>query len=166
VLSIIQALDGTPGKYFASATHLLVKDREQLVITPKDLGVFGSYDINQEDSVFTAAGLNLQLRTLAAADYKIPKGRHIAVLDLNQLQFPLKIRPWKEGDWFVPLGMNGKKKISDFLINEKVPANLKPQIKVLTSDKSIVWIIGHRLDNRFKVTDKTENVLEIEVRNQ
>jgi tRNA(Ile)-lysidine synthase len=66
----------------------------------------------------------------------------------------------------VPLGMNGKKKLSDFFINEKIPVNLKSRIMVLTSDKSIVWIIGHRLDNRFKVTEKTEQVLELELQNK
>jgi tRNA(Ile)-lysidine synthase len=60
--------------------------------------------------------------------------------------------------------MNGKKKISDFLIDEKVPVNLKPRVKVLTSDKSIVWVIGYRLDNRFKVTDKTERILEVNLK--
>ncbi|MGV3589832.1 MAG: tRNA lysidine(34) synthetase TilS [Adhaeribacter sp.] len=161
--AILETFEGISGKTFESATHVLVKDRDQLVITPKDLRVYGSFEINLTDEYFDQNGLKLKIHQLPAKNYKIPRSRNIAALDLNLLQFPLKIRPWKEGDWFVPLGMNGKKKLSDFFINEKIPVNLKSKIMVLTSDKSIVWIIGHRLDNRFKVTDKTEQVLELEV---
>lgn len=165
VLEIIGAFTATSGKKFESPTHLLVKDRDQLVITPRDLGLFGSYEIGENDTLLEGPGLRLELRQLPAEGYKIPRGRKIAALDHALLQFPLKVRPWKEGDWFVPLGMNGKKKISDFLIDEKVPANLKSRVMVLTSDKSIVWIMGYRLDNRFKVTGKTEKIVEIEIKN-
>ena len=161
VQEIIQAFTAIPGKTFASATHVLVKDREQLVITPKDLGVFGAYEIEPEATYLEVPGLKLHVKQVSAAEYQLPRSRKVAALDVNLLQFPLKIRTWKEGDWFVPLGMNGKKKISDFLISEKIPANLKSQVKVLTSDKSIVWVIGYRLDNRFKVTDKTADILEL-----
>ena len=161
--TIIAALDSESGKIFESATHTLVKDRHQLVITAKDLGAFGSYEIAAGQTEFKTSDIQLYFSTIPAPNYKINRTKKIAALDATLLQFPLKIRPWKEGDWFVPLGMNGKKKISDFLIDEKIPVNLKPQVKVVISDKSIVWVIGHRLDNRFKVTDKTEKVLEVRV---
>jgi tRNA(Ile)-lysidine synthase len=161
----VAAFASIPGKKFESPTHLLVKDREQLVLTPKNLGAFGSYEIQQDDAWLEYPGLKLQLQQLPAAGYKIPKSRKTAALDYQLLQFPLKVRPWKEGDWFVPLGMNGKKKVSDFLINEKVPANLKSRVLVVTSDKSIVWIVGYRPDNRFKVTEKTEKIWEMEIKN-
>jgi tRNA(Ile)-lysidine synthase len=165
VLEIVAAFSSISGKKFESPTHMLVKDREQLVITAKNLGIFGSYDIPEGVAEVNHPGLKMLLRELPAEGYKIPKGRKTAALDYGQLQFPLKVRPWKEGDWFVPLGMNGKKKVSDFLINEKVPANLKSRILVVTSDKSIVWIVGYRPDNRFKVTEKTEKILELEIKN-
>ena len=161
--AVLETFDGISGKTFESATHVLVKDRDQLVITPKDLRVYGSFEMNLEEEYFDQNGLKIKIQQQPADNYKIPRGRNIAALDLALLQFPLKIRPWKEGDWFVPLGMNGKKKLSDFFINEKIPVNLKSKIMVLTSDKSIVWIIGYRLDNRFKVTEKTEQVLELAV---
>ncbi|WP_026462865.1 tRNA lysidine(34) synthetase TilS [Adhaeribacter aquaticus] len=164
VQNIVESFTAISGKTFESPTHILVKDREQLVITGKNLGAFGSYEIAEETTIFEAEELMLGLARKEATGYKIPRSRKIAALDAELLQFPLKVRTWKEGDWFVPLGMNGKKKISDFLIDEKIPANLKPKIKVITSDKSIVWIIGYRPDNRFKVTDKTNTVLEIEIK--
>ncbi|MDQ4141252.1 MAG: tRNA lysidine(34) synthetase TilS, partial [Bacteroidota bacterium] len=161
--SIIPALEGESGKTFESPTHTLVKDRSQLVITPKDMVAFGSYEILASQTECLTPELRLSLSSLSALNYKINPNKKVAALDAGLLQFPLKVRTWKEGDWFVPLGMNGKKKISDFLIDEKIPVNLKPKVKVLTSGGSIVWVIGYRLDNRFKVTAKTEQVLEIRI---
>lgn len=85
----------------------------------------------------------------------------LAALDKDKLTFPLKIRKWKAGDWFCPLGMNKKKKLSDFMIDEKIPLNLKERVLVLSSGDSIVWVLGHRIDNRFKLTDKSREVLEV-----
>lgn len=163
VLELVQALDGQPGKQFHSPTHTLVKDRDQLVITPKDLSSFGSILLQQGDTTVEAGNYLFTLRYVDADQYKLRTKPHIAALDAGQLNFPLKLRTWQEGDWFVPLGMNGKKKISDFLIDKKVPANLKGQTLVLVSDQSIAWVVGQRLDNRFKVTDKTQQVVEITV---
>ncbi|WP_114781641.1 tRNA lysidine(34) synthetase TilS [Botryobacter ruber] len=161
VLELLEALESISGKQFDSPTHTLVKDRAQLVITPKNLSAFGSVAIAEGQTEVNEAHVHLQLRYVDAAQYKLNTKPHVAALDADLLKFPLKLRPWQEGDWFVPLGMNGKKKISDFLIDRKVPANLKPNVLVLTSEQSIVWVVGQRLDNRFKVTDKTERVLEV-----
>ncbi|MFD2248244.1 tRNA lysidine(34) synthetase TilS [Pontibacter ruber] len=161
VLELVEALDGLSGKQFDSPTHTLVKDRDQLVITPRNLSSFGSITIAEGQTEAEAGNLYFTIRSIAADKYKLNTKPHVAALDADQLRFPLKLRSWQEGDWFVPLGMNGKKKISDFLIDKKVPANLKSQTLVLVSDQSIAWIVGQRLDNRFKVTDKTERVLEI-----
>ena len=81
--------------------------------------------------------------------------------DLSKLKFPLSLRPWKEGDWFKPLGMKGKKKISDFLIDEKVARSEKEEILVLCSGENIIWVAGYRMDERFKVTSTTKRVFTI-----
>ena len=161
VLELGAALEGISGKEFYSPTHTLVKDRDQLVITPRNLNSFGSILIQEGATEAEASNLYFTIKYMAADEYKLNTKPHVAALDAEQLKFPLKLRAWQEGDWFVPLGMNGKKKISDFLIDKKVPANLKPQTLVLVSDQSIVWVVGQRLDNRFKVTDKTQQVVEI-----
>lgn len=161
VQELVAALAGISGKQFDSPTHTLVKDRDQLVITPRDISNFGSILIQEGDTSAEAGNLRFRITYAAAGDYKLNTKPHIAALDADQLRFPLKLRAWQEGDWFVPLGMNGKKKISDFLIDKKVPANLKAKTLVLVSDQSVAWVVGQRLDNRFKVTDKTERVLEI-----
>ena len=74
----------------------------------------------------------------------------------------MKLRPWKEGDKFCPLGMKGKKKLSDFMIDTKIPLNLKGQIRVLESGNEIVWVVELRLDDRFKITAETRHVYQIE----
>jgi tRNA(Ile)-lysidine synthase len=96
-------------------------------------------------------------------DFVVPTARKIACLDADKVRFPLQLRKWKEGDWFCPLGMNKKKLISDFLIDQKVPLNLKKDVYLLTSNGSIVWVMGMRIDDRFKVTDKTEKVILLKI---
>ena len=88
----------------------------------------------------------------------------MAALDQVKLQFPLGVRRLQPGDTFYPLGMQQRKKLSDFLIDNKVPRPLKAQVWVVTSGGAIVWVIGHRIDNRFKVTDSTQHVYEIRLK--
>jgi tRNA(Ile)-lysidine synthase len=165
VLDVAAALDAEPGKRFDSPTHTLVKDRDQLVITPKSLATFHTGKLDAGQPGFGNEVLQLAAQTLPVAGYKISPSPKVAALDLQTLKFPLRIRRWKEGDWFCPLGMTSKKKISDFLIDEKVPLNLKERVWVLLSGDSVAWIIGHRIDNRFKITDKTEQVYQLKMEN-
>jgi tRNA(Ile)-lysidine synthase len=162
-LDVAAALDAEPGKRFDSPTHTLVKDRDQLVITPKSLATFHTGKLDAGQAGFGNEVFQLAAQTLPVAGYKISTSPKVAALDWQTLKFPLRIRRWKEGDWFCPLGMTSKKKISDFLIDEKVPLNLKERVWVLLSGDSVAWIIGHRIDNRFKITDKTEQVYQLKI---
>jgi tRNA(Ile)-lysidine synthase len=94
----------------------------------------------------------------------VPTDPNIACLDADSLTFPLEIRKAQEGDWFCPLGMNSKKLISDFLTDKKVPVNLKKTTNLLLSKGSVAWIVGQRIDNRFKVSEKTETVMIFEIK--
>ena len=94
------------------------------------------------------------VRTLKDFEFKAS----VAAFDLDKLQFPLILRNWKKGDSFQPFGMKGRKKVSDFLIDNKVPLPLKNKVLVLTSNNKIVWLVGHRIDDRFKVTKKTKKI--------
>ena len=85
----------------------------------------------------------------------------IAQVDADRLQFPLTLRRWKEGDWFIPFGMTGRKKVSDFLIDAKVSLPEKQRQFVLLSGDDIVWLVGRRIDDRYRLTSGTENVLRI-----
>lgn len=154
-------LEAESGRYFDSPTHTLVKDRTALIITARNFQQYMSASIESGQQEFKNEFIHLEINEIAAEEFTIPTDASIACLDLQTLQFPLKLRKWKEGDWFCPLGMNKKKKLSDFFIDAKIPLNLKNQIWVLTSNGSIVWIVGKRIDNRFKVTDKTGQILQI-----
>ncbi len=88
-------------------------------------------------------------------------GSNVALIDADKLSFPLTLRKWREGDSFTPLGMSGRKKVSDFLIDEKVSMPEKERQFVLTSDGEIVWLLGRRIDERYKIDDESENILKI-----
>ena len=86
---------------------------------------------------------------------------HIAQVDADKLKYPLTVRRWQEGDWFIPYGMSGRKKVSDYLIDHKVPLPEKARQFVLLSGDEIVWLVGRRIDDRYRLTAETENVLRI-----
>ena len=91
----------------------------------------------------------------------LDQGENVALIDADKLQYPLRLRRWREGDWFQPFGMSGRKKISDYLIDKKVSMAQKSRQFVLLSGDDIVWVVGRRLDDRFAVTKRTERVLRI-----
>jgi tRNA(Ile)-lysidine synthase len=91
----------------------------------------------------------------------LDQGDNVALLDADKLQFPLKLRRWQDGDWFIPFGMTGRKKLSDYLIDKKVSLAEKRRQFVLVSGDDIVWVVGRRLDDRYAITRKTENVLRV-----
>lgn len=166
VNDIIRALDAEPGRKFFSSTHELIRDREALIIQP----------IKQKESFSTAVGLENEIISLPkdrqllmrkiknTADFKIPHQKNQAAIDLDKLKLPLKIRGWEQGDFFYPLGMKKKKKLSDFFTDIKYSYQEKKDVLILLSDNQIVWILEERLDNRFKITDETKNILLIEIK--
>ena len=85
------------------------------------------------------------------------------MVDADLLEKELQIKPWQPGDRFQPLGMTQFKKISDFLIDQKVPIRQKEAIMLVWSGDKVVWVVGHRLDNRFKITPSTQRIVEISV---
>ena len=104
---------------------------------------------------------DITLEKLPATDFKIIKKANVACIDINEIEFPLLMRKWKHGDYFQPVGMTGFKKVSDFFIDQKIPIHEKENTWLLCSGKKIIWIMGKRIDNRFKITEKTESILKI-----
>ena len=84
-------------------------------------------------------------------------------IDADKLKFPLILRKWREGDWFIPFGMKGKKKLSDFFTDEKYSLKDKDDAWLLVSGEDIVWIVGKRTDNRYRITDSSKNLIIIKL---
>lgn len=167
IMEIFSSINSPAGKTFLSASHELVKDRSDFVIKPKNiLDDFGTKEIDlnfENEAKISVQNSKLKItKEEISENLKLKTLKKTATLDFETLKNPLKIRKWKEGDWFCPLGMNKKKNISDFLNAEKVPLNLKKDVSVITSNGSIVWVVGYRIDNRFKITEKTKTMLLIE----
>jgi tRNA(Ile)-lysidine synthase len=163
---IITLLDSETGKYICSATHRILKNRNWLIITPltaakseiiiieegtKKMNFFP--DGNKEST--------LKFEITPATDFLLPASNLIACLDAKGIHFPLLLRKWKVGDYFYPLGMKKQKKLARFFIDQKLSKADKEKVWVLEMNKKIIWVIGHRIDERFKITDKTRSVLKI-----
>ncbi|WP_319229053.1 tRNA lysidine(34) synthetase TilS [Draconibacterium orientale] len=160
--AVYQSLETHSGKQFFSKTHRLVKDRDALFIQEHTDDEDRVYYI-EEDDMELFAPFDISIERLNANGFSIIKEANTACVDLEKVQFPLLMRKWKQGDYFQPLGMTGFKKVSDFFIDRKMPLHEKENTWLLCSGKNIVWIMGQRLDNRFKVTPSTKQVLKIEI---
>jgi tRNA(Ile)-lysidine synthase len=160
---VFQSLETDSGKQFYSPTHRLIKDREKLFITELADEEKRIYYIEKDDlGLFTP--FDITIEKLEKDEFEIVKNPNVACLDYNKLEFPLLIRKWRQGDYFQPLGMTGFKKLSDFFIDEKIPLHEKENTWLLCSGQKIVWIMGQRIDNRFKITPETRQILKIEIR--
>lgn len=160
---LCHALDNeATGKRFYSRNWVAVIDRHKIVVAA----------ISEDDDcemlvdrtmIRSYAGGSVLFYEYCDIDFieTLDMGDNVALLDADKLQFPLKVRRWREGDWFIPLGMSGRKKLSDYLIDKKVSLVEKSRQFVLVSGDDIVWVIGRRLDDRFCITKSTENVLKV-----
>ncbi|SHE84157.1 tRNA(Ile)-lysidine synthase [Mariniphaga anaerophila] len=160
ISQVFQSLNNFSGKQFLSKTHRLVKDREQLFITQLPENGKQVFYV-EEDETRLFEPLNLVVEKMPAENFQLEKSPDVACLDLDKLEFPLLIRKWQHGDYFQPLGMTGFKKLSDFFIDEKIPVHEKENTWLLCSGQKIVWVVGHRIDNRFKVTSATRQMAKI-----
>ena len=151
-----------PGKLLRSATHELSLDREELFLYPIPV-VFPELELPFGTPSFELPGGGYQL-TLGIPQGGIDRNPANAVFDLDCLEFPLQLRSWQEGDRFNPLGMQSEKKISDFLIDNKVPFALKKEVKVLVSGNKIAWVVGMRIADWAKVSPATQKCLHIQKR--
>jgi tRNA(Ile)-lysidine synthase len=152
--AIAKTLQGQSGKQFFSATHQLVVDREYILISP----------VKIENEVFVIAEktvdllIPLSLKFKITADKNIVLDSAIAKLDFEKLKFPLTLRKWQEGDKFMPLGMKKFKKLSDFFIDIKFSILDKQEQWLLCSGDDIVWVVGCRIDERYKLETDTKKV--------
>lgn len=160
IKDILNSHSATPGKQFKAGDHLLVKGRTcwRLYDSSKHSNVqlsipqCGQYSVGNQKFELSVFPIT--------PEFTIPKDPTIACLDADKIKFPLTIRNWQAGDYFCPIGMKkSKKKISDFFTDQKFSALQKKECLLLLSEDKIAWIIGHRLDDRFKITPFTQNIL-------
>lgn len=158
---VIELLDSETGRYIASLTHRIIKNRNWIIISPVQSGQAAHILIENTDHavVFEKGKLSFQLSQ--EAPFPVQQDKHIAWLDAAHITFPLLLRKWKTGDYFYPLGMQKKKKVARFLIDAKLSKTDKEQVWVIESNKKIVWIVGHRIDDRFKISPHTKQLLRI-----
>lgn len=161
---VYKSLDAGSGRQFYSSTHRLVKDREYLFVSELSEGEEKFYYIEENDMELFEP-FDISIDKLDACDFQIIKDQRVACIDADEIVFPLLIRKWQAGDYFQPLGMQGMKKVSDFFIDQKVPLHEKENTWLLCSGKKIVWVIGMRIDNRFKINSNTNRILKLEIRN-
>lgn len=163
IQQLVIQLDGESGKEFHSVTHRLIKDRNYLLITPKETPELQEFsiDINTTE-IHEPIHLNI-CNLQNKSNFLVSKEKHCIHIDFSKLEFPLTLRRWREGDTFYPFGMTQQKKISDFFIDTKLSKLEKEQSWLLVSGNEIVWVVGQRTDNRFRITHQTTEILELRI---
>jgi len=160
IAQITEQLNAESGKQFSSETYHLVKDRKYLIIYAKEQNSTDLYSISQTD-IELSEPISLKISKVTVnSDFEPSKESNCVHLDSSKLIFPLQLRRWKQGDTFYPFGMSKRKKLSDFFIDNKFSLQEKEQTWLLVSGNDIVWIVGKRVDNRFRVTNNTSEVIE------
>ncbi len=145
------------GRFLRSKTHRLIRDREHLLLQPWPLEEAGACEF----ALGTGSVLSPIRLTMEEVMQMGERSRHILYVDKETLNPVLRLRKWQKGDYFYPLGMDGKKKISKLYKDEKLDMIAKEGQWLLCSGDDIVWVVGLRADERFKVTDTTNTILKI-----
>lgn len=158
------SLDSQSGKTFYSPHFFLVKDRKYLFIKEKE-------NLEEENIFYIHSNEKIIRKPIHATieifskpeNFEMEKEKNIAYFDADKLSYPLIIRKWQKGDKFIPMGMNGTKKLSDFFSDNKLSIIEKQKIWLLCNEKDIIWIIGKRTDNKYKITPKTKNICRMKI---
>ena len=168
-------LDSESGRYVISAAggYRLLKNRNWLILSPLDMEDAAHILVEERDALvrcrdgvltFERVGLPASVGSPVAGTPRLgglDQGPLVALLDASRVRFPLLLRPWRKGDYFYPLGMRKKKKLSRFFIDNKLSVADKERVWVLEMDKKVIWVVGLRIDDRWKVGPGTRDVLRI-----
>lgn len=164
VSDVIKSLKNQSGKKFMSKTHQLIKDRNKLIISVLNNTENEEFEIKTLND-FSLLPFDLKAKFVLKETLKsIEKDKKFAYFDAAKINFPLRVKKWQKGDKFKPFGMKGVKKLSDFFIDEKLSLFEKENVWLLTLNNKIVWVVGYRIDDDFKLTEKTKQVLQLEIK--
>jgi tRNA(Ile)-lysidine synthase len=142
------------GKEFYSQKYLLLKDRDCFLLLPREAEKGADFwEIHEEDVEWITVD----------ASFEITKDRNTACFDAERLRFPLQIRPWRQGDKFMPFGMNQFQKLSDYFCAHKFTKPEKEKVRLLCSGEDVLWIVGHRTDHRYRITQATKKAVVVKL---
>lgn len=158
--TIYDLLAAQSGKKVIAGKHRLIRDRDVLLLTEHKVEVQEDFKVTRKDSLISIPGLTLIIDEASQLDIK---DNNVAFFDSDQLEFPLTVRKWKEGDIFYPYGMHGKKKISKYFKDNKFSTLDKESAWLLCSGENIIWIVGERTDNRYKIKSGTTKLVKFTV---
>jgi tRNA(Ile)-lysidine synthase len=154
----ITLLKSETGKYIQSATHRIIKNRSWIIISPIQSIEAQHILIEENDHQINFSNGLLSIEKRDIGTFKISVDPMVAQIDFSKITFPLLLRKWKAGDYFYPLGMQKKKKLGRFLSDQKLSITEKENVWVMAMDQKIVWVVGLRIDDRFKVSDTTQKI--------
>ncbi len=161
---ILESLHRESGRKFYSETHRLVKDREYLLISFLKANTEKLFYL-EENTATMNFPVQLSFEKMdRKPDFRFSSNPNVADLDADKLDYPLIIRHWREGEYFQPLGMSGLKKLSDFFIDEKYSIPEKESAWILSCGDQLVWLVGKRIDDRYKITPITKRILRIKIK--
>ena len=150
------------GKIFHSATHQLLIDRQHLILKKKNLEEINTEFLIQRTDRELRFPIRLKLNIEEYVNnYNFEYKASIVYFDFDKLQFPLTIRKWKQGDRFIPFGMKGSKLLSDYFIDNKIDRFTKENTWLLLSGETIIWIIGHRASDTFRIGEGCSSIMKI-----
>ncbi len=154
--------DHQSGVSFFTKSHILLIDRDQYIVKKNEVPKLVTLKIKASEEAVMIKDKMLIFEVLDNVPDPIPRDATIAILDFEKLSFPLQLRPWKDGDIFQPFGMNGQhQKVKDFLTNKKLSRFEKDEVHVIESDGIICWIVGLRIDERFRILENTSKLFRI-----
>jgi tRNA(Ile)-lysidine synthase len=161
---MIKLLDAENSSFIKNEFHTFIKDRKWIIITTNRTDQIADHIVIEPDRKNVHFPNGKMLFEIIPADAGLTGAAHIAQLDADAISYPLSLRKWRQGDYFYPLGMCKKKKLARFFIDSKLSKIEKEKVWVLEMNKKIIWVVGMRIDDRFKVTPKTKKILKIEMR--
>ncbi len=161
---VFHILTGESGKTFnvPDSDYKLLKDRDYLIIYKQPEKTPEIYKIEENNTNYGKLPIELSIHKVKVdSSFKIDSSSDTATFDYDKINFPLSLRKWKPGDWFIPFGMKGRKKLSDYFSDHKISIPKKNKTWLLCCGEDIIWIVGERTDNRFRIDNNTKYALII-----
>jgi tRNA(Ile)-lysidine synthase len=156
-------MDSQTGSLVECEQYQVIKNRNFLIITKINSSDNEFYEISHATTELVTHDFKLKFNSLLNDNYITAKEATQCTIDASKLEFPLILRKWKQGDYMYPFGMTKKKKVARVLIDIKLPLHEKEHVWVIESNKKIVWIVGIKSDNRFRIHSNSKELFTIKL---